>query len=110
MLPKGTGFERAQPVSMMQTSTVCVHFRVCGQVQGVFYRASTEATARRLGLSGWVRNGEDGEVELVACGPAPQLDELEKWLWRGPANAQVSSVKRMPSPLEHFQGFEVRRD
>ena len=93
----------------MTQTTQCVHFRVRGQVQGVFYRASTEATARRLGLSGWVSNTEDGEVELVACGSASQLDELEKWLWRGPANAQVSSVKRMPSPLEHFQGFEIRR-
>ncbi len=97
---------------MMQT-IVCAHFRVCGQVQGVFYRASTEATARRLGLSGWVRNckngGEDGDVELVACGPAPQLDELEKWLWRGPADARVSSVASTPMPFEHFRGFEIRR-
>jgi acylphosphatase len=93
----------------MTQTTQCAHFRVYGQVQGVFYRASAEATARRLGLSGWVRNTENGEVELVACGSAPRLDELEKWLWRGPANAQVSSVKRMPSPLEHFQGFEIRR-
>ena len=93
---------------MTQTATLCAHFRVRGQVQGVFYRASTEATARRLGLSGWVRNTEDGEVELVACGSAPQLDELEKWLWRGPANARVAGVERAPSPLERFQGFEIR--
>ncbi len=93
----------------MTQTTQCAHFRVRGQVQGVFYRASTEATARRLGLSGWVRNGEDGGVELVACGPAPRLDELEKWLWQGPADARVSSVERRPSPLEHFHGFEVLR-
>jgi len=93
----------------MTQTTQCAQFRVQGQVQGVFYRASAEATARRLGLSGWVRNTEDGEVELVACGSAPRLDELEKWLWRGPANAQVTSVKRVPSPLEHFQGFAIRR-
>ena len=92
------------------TQTIqCVHFCVRGQVQGVFYRASTEATAHRLGLSGWVRNVENGEVELVACGPAPQLDELEKWLWRGPANARVTSVVRTLLPLQHFRGFEVRR-
>ena len=93
----------------MTPITQCAHFRVRGQVQGVFYRASTEATARRLGLIGWARNGEDGEVELVACGPAAALDELEKWLWRGPANARVANVERRPSPLEHFQGFEIRR-
>ena len=93
----------------MQATTLCAHFRVRGRVQGVLYRASTEATARRLGLCGWVRNGDDGEVELVACGPALQIDELENWLWRGPANAQVSSVKRTPSSPEHFPGFEIRR-
>jgi acylphosphatase len=92
----------------MTQTTQCVHFCVRGQVQGVFYRASTEATARRLGLSGWVRNAEDGEVELVACGPAARLDELEKWLWRGPANAQVTRVVRTPLPFQHFQGFEIR--
>lgn len=88
---------------------VCTRFRVRGLVQGVFFRASTEAMARRLGLSGWVRNSENGDVELVACGTAPQLDDIEKWLWQGPANAHVTDVQRMPLPFQHFQGFEVRR-
>jgi acylphosphatase len=87
----------------------CAHFRVRGQVQGVFYRASTEAVALRLGLSGWVRNCEDGDVEVLACGALPQLDALEKWLWQGPARARVGSVHRSPVPLQVFDGFEVRR-
>jgi acylphosphatase len=93
----------------MQTATLCAHFRVRGRVQGVFYRASAEATARRLNLSGWVRNAEDGDVELVACGPAARLDELEKWLWQGPANAQVTSVEHTSLPPQNFRGFEIRR-
>ena len=88
---------------------VCAHFRVRGQVQGVFFRASTEATARRLGLNGWVRNVEHGDVEIVACGTPRQLDELEKWLWQGPANAHVTGVQRTPVTLQTFSGFEVRR-
>lgn len=87
---------------------VCAHFRVRGQVQGVFFRASTEAVALRLGVRGWVRNSENGDVELVACGSAPQLDELEQWLWRGPANARVSDVHRSLVPVQIFNGFEVR--
>jgi len=87
----------------------CAHFRVRGQVQGVFFRASTEATARRLGLSGWVRNGENGDVEVIACGSARQLDDLEKWLWQGPPNARVTGVRRAPAALQTFSGFEVRR-
>jgi len=87
----------------------CAHFRVRGQVQGVFFRASTDATARRLGLSGWVRNSEHGDVELLACGTVRQLDELEKWLGRGPPRARVTGVQRAPAPLQVFHGFEVRR-
>ena len=88
---------------------VCAHFRVRGQVQGVFFRASTEAVALRLGLSGWVRNSENGDVELIACGTTQQLDELEKWLWRGPSNARVTGVQRAPVALQTFKGFQVRR-
>jgi acylphosphatase len=88
---------------------VCSHFRVRGQVQGVFFRASTEAVALRLGLSGWVRNSENGDVELIACGTAQQLDELEKWLWQGPSRARVTTVQRTPAAFQTFNGFEVRR-
>lgn len=87
---------------------VCAHFRVRGQVQGVFFRASTEAMARRLGLSGWVRNNANGDVELIACGTVPRLDELENWLGRGPANARVTGVQRTPVTAQTFNGFEVR--
>lgn len=88
---------------------VCVHFRVCGQVQGVFFRASTEAVALRLGLNGWVRNSNNGDVELVACGAMPQLEALEKWLWQGPSSARVTDVQRAPAALQTFNGFELRR-
>ncbi len=87
----------------------CAHFRVRGQVQGVFFRASTEAIALRLGLSGWVRNGENGDVELIACGTTRQLADMEKWLWQGPSNARVTDVQRAPVVLQTFNGFEVRR-
>ena len=88
---------------------VCAHFRVRGQVQGVFYRASSEAIALHLGLSGWVRNCENGDVELIACGTVRQLDEMEKWLWQGPSRARVTAVQRTPAAFQTFNGFEVRR-
>jgi acylphosphatase len=91
------------------SENVCAHFRVRGQVQGVFFRASTEAVARRLALSGWVRNSENGDVELIACGTVLQIDELEKWLWQGPARARVTAVQRVPVRYEIFDGFAVRR-
>lgn len=81
---------------------------VSGQVQGVFFRASAEATARRLGLTGWVRNLRDGRVELVACGEEAPLQELERWLWQGPPHARVEHVAFADAELQSFRDFSVR--
>ncbi|MEW6330678.1 MAG: acylphosphatase [Pseudomonadota bacterium] len=86
----------------------CRHFLVSGQVQGVFFRASTEAAARRLGLTGWVRNLRDGRVELVACGEEAPLEELERWLWQGPPRARVTQVEAKETVAQPFDGFSVR--
>lgn len=86
----------------------CRHFLVSGQVQGVFFRASTEAAARGLGLTGWVRNLRDGRVELVACGETASLEELERWLWQGPPRARVTRVEAGEAPAQSFDGFFVR--
>jgi acylphosphatase len=89
--------------------TRCRRFIVSGLVQGVFYRATTQDTARRLHLTGWVRNLPDGRVELVACGAEARLAELETWLWQGPPAARVDSVLARDEPWQEFNGFGVRR-
>ncbi|MCR4347598.1 MAG: acylphosphatase [Sulfuricaulis sp.] len=86
----------------------CRHFLVSGQVQGVFFRASAQDTARKLGLSGWVRNLADGRVELVACGEEAQVKQLEKWLRQGPRHARVEQVTAQETVAESFAGFSVR--
>lgn len=90
------------------TLKVCKRFVVTGRVQGVFYRGSTQDTARRLGLSGWVRNCSDGGVELVACGAPNAVNELEAWLWKGPSQARVESVVQEAVTVQDFAGFQVR--
>jgi len=70
-----------------------VRLVVEGHVQGVGYRYSACAEARRLGLSGWVRNRSDGRVELEAEGPRDDVDQLIAWCRSGPAFAQVSAVE-----------------
>lgn len=87
---------------------MCQHFLVAGQVQGVAFRYSTVQQARKLGLVGWVRNRRDGAVELVACGAASALDELERWLWQGPPAARVTAVTRSAAAVETFSDFEIR--
>lgn len=88
--------------------TRCRHYLVSGRVQGVFFRAHTQALARRLGLTGWVRNLSDGRVELVACGEAERLAQLEAWLWQGPPQARVEGVVAADTAAQDFPDFVVR--
>ena len=87
----------------------CRRFLVSGYVQGVFFRAAAESVARRLDLTGWVRNLPDGRVELVACGEETKLKELEQWLWQGPPRARVEQVTVQDVTPQVFSGFSVRR-
>jgi len=87
----------------------CRRYVVSGRVQGVFYRASAETTARRLDLTGWVRNLPDGGVELVACGEEAKLGELEQWLWQGPPHARVEQVTIQDVEVQAYAGFSMRR-
>lgn len=62
---------------------------VAGRVQGVSYRASFEREARRLALTGWVRNLADGRVEFSVSGPQQSVDTLLEWARIGPKWARV---------------------
>ncbi|WP_111497742.1 MULTISPECIES: acylphosphatase [Marinobacter] len=70
----------------------CVKARVYGQVQGVLFRASTQEKARALGLTGYVKNLEDGSVEVFACGDEAAVESLVEWLHKGPDRARVDKV------------------
>lgn len=86
----------------------CRRFVVSGRVQGVYYRASAYDIARHLGLTGWVRNLPDGNVEALACGDAAALEEFEQWLRQGPPNARVQGVVATDVAPQEFADFGVR--
>ena len=65
---------------------------VSGRVQGVAYRASTCTEANRLGVVGWVKNRDDGSVELEAEGPDDMVAALISWCHQGPPAALVARV------------------
>lgn len=69
-----------------------LHFLIRGRVQGVGFRWFVQREASELGLSGWVRNTEEGDVEVVASGDAADLDELRASLRRGPRGSRVDRV------------------
>jgi acylphosphatase len=79
-----------------------------GQVQGVGYRMACCRTAVALGLGGWVRNCNDGSVEIEAEGPLHQLGELRMWCDKGPPAARVNRVVTSRIPITGQDWFEVR--
>jgi acylphosphatase len=82
---------------------------VHGLVQGVGYRWYARQMARRLNLSGYVRNRHNRTVEIVAEGPEGALRELLSCLETGPSAAVVERVDARWSPSRNaFYGFEVR--
>jgi acylphosphatase len=92
------------------TKKARVHLKVCGRVQGVYFRASTVEQARRLGLSGWVMNCADSSVEVLAEGETEQLEKLINWCRNGPPGAQVKEVRaQWETSKEEFQSFYIKR-
>ncbi len=90
-------------------SQLRAHVFAEGRVQGVFFRDSTRRRALELGLTGFVRNLEDGRVEVVFEGSEADVEEAVAWIREGPPYASVTriEVSRAPSSGE-FSGFRIR--
>jgi acylphosphatase len=78
---------------------------VTGRVQGVGFRAFVERTARDIGLSGWVRNLDDGRVEAYAVGTPAQLDELAARLHQGPPLSEVRGLEQIEAEMQQLSSF-----
>ncbi len=80
---------------------------VYGLVQGVFFRYTTRKIARKLGLTGYVKNLYDGSVYIEAEGPENKLIELLKFAKKGPDSAKVETIEYEYKEVQHkFKGFE----
>jgi len=84
-------------------------YRVRGRVQGVGFRYFVEHSAKALAIKGWVRNDDDGTVEVYAVGTSRQLSDLAGLLWQGPRWAEVRGVDESEAALEQHSGFSVRQ-
>ena len=73
-----------------EPKALMVHIR--GRVQGVGFRYWTQSEAKKLGLSGWVRNGSDGSVTARIAGPEQAVSTMLQRFKEGPQAASVSSV------------------
>ena len=68
------------------------HYLVKGRVQGVGFRWFVHQEAAAFGLHGWVRNTEDGHVEVVASGEAEDLALLRQALQKGSRGSSVDAI------------------
>lgn len=83
--------------------------RISGVVQGVGFRYWTMGKAEELGLTGEVKNLDDGSVALVAEGPQWKIHELRAWLHSDATPGRVEQVEDLISPAEgNFHGFRAR--
>lgn len=89
-----------------------LHVRIAGRVQGVGFRWFVREEARRLGLAGWVRNLDSGEVEVAASGDPGLLERLRSALAVGPDAAHVEAVAPIDEPVEGPlpYPFTIRRE
>jgi acylphosphatase len=89
--------------------TICRRCLVDGKVQGVFFRASTYKEALRIDVTGWVRNLEDGRVEVCMQGHPGKVEAMEDWLWVGSPMSRVSSVQCRDETGCRYENFSVTR-
>ncbi|HUB28880.1 MAG TPA: acylphosphatase [Terracidiphilus sp.] len=83
-----------------------LHFLIKGRVQGVGFRWFVHREASELELRGWVRNTEDGDVEVVAAGTAEDLADLRASLKQGPRGSRVDRV--LEHHLEESEGKDLQ--
>ena len=88
--------------------SVTMLIRISGRVQGVGYRMWAVATARALGLAGWVRNLTDGSVEVLVHGGPDAVAGFIQACHEGPMGGGVTSVETDPTEPFKGDGFEQR--
>jgi acylphosphatase len=82
-------------------------YRVRGRVQGVGYRDYAQRVASTLGVTGYVRNLDDGRVEVYAAGPPDKLSDLAAALRHGPRFSDVRGVDEQEAAFEHYSDFQI---
>jgi len=87
-----------------------IHLTISGKVQGVFFRASAKDEADKLGITGWVKNTFDGNVEIMATGNKILMDQFVAWCKHGPKRAVVASIIIIEKDETEFEEFSVLRN
>ena len=86
---------------------VARHYIVKGRVQGVGFRYFTRRLAEQLDIKGWVKNLENGAVEVHAEGDENPMEQFFRKIKRGPSLAFVQEVEAGEVEPEGYQDFSL---
>lgn len=82
---------------------------ISGRVQGVFFREKTRSMAKKIGVTGWVKNLSDGRVEAVFEGSKKSVEKIVNWTKRGPILAKIEGIDiEWQEYKGEFVDFEIR--
>jgi acylphosphatase len=86
-----------------------VQILISGQVQGVFFRSNTQEEAKKIGITGFVRNLPDGRVEAVFEGEEKEIKKMINWIKKGPETARVENIEINRQIFKgEFKDFEIK--
>ena len=93
-----------------------VQIFISGFVQGVGYRQFVKRTAKKIGLTGWVKNLTDGRVEAIFQGDKAKLEKIITFCKKGPFLSEVKDIEvfwprqtRLREDADTFSDFEILR-
>ena len=85
------------------------HILISGRVHGVGFRMYAVERAEELQVAGWVKNREDGKVEIMCEGEEDNVEAFVQWCRTGPDSADVNGVKTVYlEPTGEFDSFHIR--
>ena len=84
-----------------------VRIYITGTVQGVFFRAFVKENAERYNVKGFVRNLEDGRVEVFLEGDSDEVNRMIELCGKGPRHSQIRKTDIKPERFQGFKGFKI---
>ena len=91
------------------TEKLRAHIFILGKVQGVFFRAFVKESAEKLNLKGFVRNLEDGRIEVFLEGGIDEVRSMIEICKKGPKHAMIRDVEVKPESFQGYSEFKVLR-
>ena len=84
-----------------------VRLYITGTVQGVFFRVFVKENAEKYNIKGFVRNLEDGRIEVFLEGDADDVNKMVEICKQGPKHSQIKKVELKPERFQEFRNFKI---